>query len=279
MYNMHAFARNTKKGEVEMKRKKIIAVLLAFCMVLSIAACNKSSKRSDDDDDDETIEETEDDETSDTSETSESTEKTERTEKSEETTESTTAEPTATSAERAQFVGKVVDFDDMHFFVNGKKYTLGQVTLQEMIDDGVPFDESDLKYKDEMLKKNSQSFNGFGITLDKFWSAQVYVMNLSDSEKPMKDCTIYRIYLPSLDSGYQNGANLSFDFPLDITMAELEATAGKPDDGVQHYDGDNGYYTDTYTYKKKSEQYLGSKEFEFEFKKGVIYKIALDYIP
>ena len=133
-----------------MKRKKIIAVLLAFCMVLSIAACNKSSKRSDDDDD-ETIEETEDDETSDTSETSESTEKTERTEKSEETTESTTAEPTATSAERAQFVGKVVDFDDMHFFVNGKKYTLGKVTLQEMIDDGVPSDESVLKYKDERL--------------------------------------------------------------------------------------------------------------------------------
>jgi len=261
-----------------MKRKKIIALLLAFCMVMSIAACNKSSKRSNDDDDDEKIEETEDTE----EETSETSEKTERTEKTEETSGSVTDDTTAASSaasERGSIPGDIINFDDMHFYVKGKKYTLGQVTLQDMINDGVPFDEKDLKYASETLDKNKQSLNGFKITLDKFWSAQVYVMNLSDSPMPMKDCIVYRIYLPSLDSGYQNGADLSFDFPLDITMAELEASAGKPEDGVQHYEGDNGYFTDTYTYKKKSEQYVGSKKIEFKFKKGVIYMISMDYQP
>lgn len=33
------------------------------------------------------------------------------------------------------------DFDNMSFKINGKTYTLGKTTLQEMIDDGVPFDE------------------------------------------------------------------------------------------------------------------------------------------
>ena len=36
------------------------------------------------------------------------------------------------------------DFDNMSFKINGKTYTLGKTTLQEMIDDGVPFDENDL---------------------------------------------------------------------------------------------------------------------------------------
>ena len=36
---------------------------------------------------------------------------------------------------------KYVNFDEMNFYINGKKYTLGKVTLQDLIDDGVPFKE------------------------------------------------------------------------------------------------------------------------------------------
>ena len=261
-----------------MKSKKIVALLLAGCMVMSIAACNNKSDRRDDDDN-ERVEESETKETEDTEATEESTEKTE---KEEPTTTTTTSEETteATQASREAFSGKVIDFEDMHFFVNGKKYTLGQTTLQEMIDDGVPFKESDIKYASEKIKKNTQSFNGFGIDLDKFWSAQVYVMNLSDSEKPMSECVIYRIYLPGIENHYENNANLSFDFPYDITMDELVANAGEPKEGDKdHYDGDDGYYTDTYNYKQKSEKYLGSREYSFEYKKGEITKIVISYIP
>ena len=63
-------------------------------------------------------------------------------------------------------------------------------------------------------------------------------------------------------------------------MDELVANAGEPAEGDKdHYDGDNGYYTDTYKYKQKSKKYLGSKTYTFEFKKGVISRIELNYIP
>ena len=255
-----------------MKRKKIIAVLLAFCMVLSFAACNQN-KKSTDDTDEETVEETKD------------TEETEKTEESadepatSETTESTEATE-ATKASRATYDGKIVDFDDMHFYVNGKKYTLGQVTLQEMIDDGVPFEEKDLKNASETLKKNSQSFGGFRINLEKFWSAQVSVMNLSDSDKPMSECIVYKISIADLKNEHNSEVEFGFDFPMTLTMEELIACEGKPEEkGIYHFDGDDGYYVDKYTYSKSSELYYGSKDFVFEFQKGVLERIVLEYIP
>ena len=251
-----------------MKSKKITALLLASAMVFSLASCNMPGKR-DRDDDDERIERTEDEET-----TKETTEET-----TEETT-TTESETEATAAKREAFEGKVVDFDDMHFFVNGKKYTLGKSTLKEMIDDGVPFEASDIKHASEDMKKNARSLTGFRITLDKFWSAQVGIMNLSDSAKPMSECVICSIRVPSIESKYNNGANLAFDFPMDLTMEELVANAGEPEgDNKKHYEGDNGYYTDTYTYKQKAKKYIGSKSFEFEFKKGEITSISINYLP
>ena len=271
-----------------MKRKKILCVLLAFCMVLSLAACNsKSSRRSSDDDDDERIEDEEDededdDEDEDEDEDDEDDDEDEptTTTTSESTTEATTESSAAPTAARAAFSGQIINFDDMSFSVGGKKYTLGTTTLQQMIDDGVPFEASDMKYASETIEMNKMSFNGFRITLDKYWSASVYVMNLGDSSKKMSECVIYRISLPSCADGYQNGANLDLGFPLDLTMDELTACCGQPEkDNLRHYDGSDGYYTDTYVYKQKSEKYIGSRSYEFTYTKGVLDRIVIEYIP
>ena len=259
-----------------MKKTKITALILAGCMALSFTACSASNKR-DRDDDDKRVETTTEEETTTTKETTEET--TEET-TTEATTEATSEETSATSPAREAFKGKVVDFADMHFSINGKTYTLGKTTLQEMIDDGVPFAESDIKHASDDMKKNARSLTGFKITLDKFWSAQVGVMNLSDSAKPMSECVICSIRVPSLESHYNNGANLAFDFPMDITMEELAANAGEPKgDDKKHTESDNGRYTDTYTYKQKSKKYLGNKSYEFEFKNGEISRISINYIP
>ena len=261
-----------------MKSKKITALLLASAMVFSLASCSIPGGKRDRDDDDERIERTEDEETEKTTE--ETTEETTSEETTEETTTTTESETEATEAKREEFSGKVVDFDDMHFFVNGKKYTLGKSTLQEMIDDGVPFEESDLKKVDQKIKKNQRQLTGgFRIRLDKFWSALVYVMNVEDDEKTLAESVIYRISVPSLDQNYKNEANLTFDFPLNLTMDELVKAAGEPEgSNKSHYDGEK-YHTDTYSYKQKSKKFLGSKAFTFEFKNDVLNKIELDYIP
>jgi len=260
-----------------MKSKKITALLLASAMVFSLASCNMPGKR-DRDDDDERIERTTDEETEKTEE-----ETTEETTTEKETTEETTtteSETEATEAKREEFSGKVVDFNDMHFFVNGKKYTLGKSTLQEMIDDGVPFEESDLKKVDQKIKKNQRQLTGgFRIRLDKFWSALVYVMNVDEGEKTLAECVIYRISVPSLDQGYKNEANLTFDFPLNITMDELVKNAGEPAEGNKKHNDYDNYHTDTFSYKQKSKKFLGSKAFNFDYKNDVLNKVELDYIP
>ena len=261
-----------------MKSKKITALLLASAMVFSLASCSIPGGKRDRDDDDERIERTEDEETEKTTE--ETTEETTSEETTEETTTTTESETEATEAKREEFSGKVVDFDDMHFFVNGKKYTLGKSTLQEMIDDGVPFEESDLKKVDQKIKKNQRQLTGgFRIRLDKFWSALVYVMNVEDDEKTLAESVIYRISVPSLDQNYKNEANLTFDFPLNITMDELVKNAGEPAEGNKKHNDYDNYHTDTFSYKQKSKKFLGSKAFNFDFKNDVLNKVELDYIP
>lgn len=272
-----------------MNSKKITALLLAGTMVISLAACNNFGKR-DRDDEEKRVEKTQEKETTTTTTTEETT--------SEASSEETTAgednqiideskdteaskDSEASKDNSGSFSGKMIDFEDMHFYVNGKKYTLGKTTLQEMIDDGVPFKASDIKNASKEMKKNSQSLNGFGIECDKFWSPSVYVMNLSTEAKPMSECVIYKFYMHSIEKNYKNGANISFEFPYKLTMDELIANAGEPKNKTDkvHDEGTNGNYTDTFRYRQKSTKYLGSREYAFYFTKGEISRITLTYIP
>jgi len=132
-----------------MKSKKIASLILAASMLVSLAACSGTGKKTGDDDKTkETTEETTTEATteSETEETTTATEKdggiSELPDPSDETSETSKAtDATEASSESSEskadsgstFTGKIIDFDDMHFFVNGKKYTLGKTTLQEML--------------------------------------------------------------------------------------------------------------------------------------------------
>lgn len=171
--------------------------------------------------------------------------------------------------------GKYVDLNNMQFTINGKTYTLGKTTLQELIDDGVPFDEDDLANAGNNLNKNSQS-QGFRIELDDYWSAQVYVLNDTDGNKVTSECYVNEVYLPVHQDKTQD--ILSFAFPLNLTMDELKANAGEPTE-VRHYDGDNGYYTDTLEYILESTKYYQDGGYTFEFTKGELKYVTVEYMP
>ena len=64
----------------------------------------------------------------------------------------------------ANLGSKWIDLDNMQFSVNGKVYTLGKTTLQEMIDDGVPFDENDINNAGNNVNPNYTS-DSFEIVL------------------------------------------------------------------------------------------------------------------
>lgn len=178
------------------------------------------------------------------------------------------------SAEIATIGGSYVDFDNMQFAINGKTYTLGQTTLQELIDDGVPFNEDDIANASNNLNKNSQS-SGFRITLGDYWSGQVYVFNDSDAGKTASECYISEVYLPMHIGETQNV--MSFAFPVDMTLDELLANESDPTDN-RTYEGES-HTTDTVEYKKDSTKYYGQYGYKFEFLDGNLQYITIDYLP
>ena len=90
------------------------------------------------------------------------------------------------------------DFDNMSFKINGKTYTLGKTTLQEMIDDGVPFDENDLANAGNNINPRYES-SSFEIKLGERSFAQVRVLNDSSDNKKASECFIDNVYMPIYD--------------------------------------------------------------------------------
>ncbi len=170
---------------------------------------------------------------------------------------------------------KYVDYDNRSFEINGKVYTLGKTTLQEMIDDGVPFEENDLANANNNLNKNTES-QAFSIELGEYYSAQVSVGNYSGENMKIADCTLSEIYLPVKQD--QDQDILSFAFPLTITEDELVKNAGEATD-KSNYDGGDDYKTVTYKYQKDSEKYIGSSGYTFEFLNGELRYVTINYKP
>ncbi len=170
---------------------------------------------------------------------------------------------------------RYVNLDDLHFYVNGKKYTLGKTTLQEMIDDGVPFNDDDIANAGNNLNSSTES-GGFKITLAEYCSAQVYVLNDTDENKKASECYISKIYLPTRQ---ENGQKiLTFEFSTSVTEEEIRDNAGTPTKESQ-YDGDNGYVSRKIEYTRESERYIGDYGYTFEFVNGELQYITIDYLP
>ena len=166
-----------------------------------------------------------------------------------------------------------VNWDEMNFYVNGKKFTLGKTTLQDMIDAGVPFDPEDIENAGNNVKSNSES-ECFRIVIDDYYYVRVYFMNDTENGKPAKDCFAHEVSFNIRDE--QNV--VSFDFPLDLTIDQLVANSGMPEDEPFHYE-DGDYISDTYSYSHESERYFNDSYYTFDFQKGVLDSVRLTYIP
>lgn len=182
---------------------------------------------------------------------------------------------TEESKDRSGYSDKWVDFDNMFFTVDGKKFELGKSTLQDMIDANVPFAKKYESIYDEIMKKNQYSLMGMTFDLAKFHSASVKIMNLTDSEQKYRDCIIKSISLPSIDKIAEDEVKVEFGFPLDMTPDELLANAPKPDkDEVP-----DGSSTRTIEYKQKAKKFLGASYYTFKFKDGKLDSVSIDYLP
>ena len=194
-------------------------------------------------------------------------------EDADDTTDNSSTAP-AVSASSAKFAStKYADLDHRQFAINGKEYTLGVTTLQEMIDDGVPFDKDDIANANNNV--NPDSGTDFEIELGKYNYATVYVGNFTDDNKAAKDCPIREIYFSIDEDETQNV--LSFNFPFSLTEDNLKENSGDPTDYGTNTS--NKYTYTTYEYKVESDDYYGESGYNFEFTNGKLSYVTIDYMP
>ena len=173
---------------------------------------------------------------------------------------------------------KYVNFDEMNFYINGKKYTLGKTTLQDLVDDGVPFEDGESDNFSNNVKSHYQS-GYIKIKLDaKSCYCWIEVFNETDSGKPMNECYVNQILFKYLSDEGRKQTMVSFDFPLTLTIDELKANSGEPTEKPYHYDTEKNTY-DTLGWTKKGTKFYNSNRIEFSFKNNVFEEINMTYIP
>lgn len=242
--------------------KKLIALSLILCTVLAFAGC-KSDKQLDPIDVNLT------DPVVSTSVT-----------KPDESTEPETiiTEPQMTTedeTQQTQTSSDWVNYDKVQFMLNGKVCTLGETTLQDLIDMGAPFDEESLVTANNTVPVNSRSTDYY-LELGDWSGALIFVFNDTGEAKPASELYISEIYL-SLDADEEQDI-LTFAFPLDMTEEELVAHAGEPTDYF-HYDGEGGYYSDDYEYSQSRPSEYGYVAYCFDFVNDVLDTVSLEFIP
>ena len=142
-----------------------------------------------------------------------------------------------------------------------------------MIDAGVPFDPEDLQNANNNVKSNSES-ECFKIMIDDYYYVRVYCMNDTEDGKAAKDCFVHEI---SFRIGDPQDV-ISFDFPIDMTMDQLKANSGEPNNDPFHYE-DGDYISDTLRYTHESERYYNDSCYEFDFLRGTLDSVRMTYIP
>ena len=175
---------------------------------------------------------------------------------------------------------KYVNFDEMNFYINGKKYTLGKTTFQDLIDDGVPFEDGELDNANNNLKSKYQSSYikvKTGVTGITCW---LEVFNDTDSGKPMSQCYVNYIYYFTSGSRDKSKASIvTFDFPLTLTPDELKANSGEPTEKIYHNEDNPKYIHDHLEWTKSGTKYRNKNRFKFEFMNNELTGITMEYIP
>lgn len=180
-----------------------------------------------------------------------------------------TTAPAAPASGDADFV----NFDDPSFYVNGKKYVLGVTTLQQMIDDGVPF-ESTSNAGNNVDPNHGTSFK---IKLDDgYWTATIDVMNDTDAGIKASECYVSDISFRNEKDKTQN--IITFNFPLNCTPDQIKAAEGNPDD--EYFNNDDPSWVANYlTYTKKtSSKYYNQSRFEFDFYNNELHTVRMTYV-
>lgn len=178
------------------------------------------------------------------------------------------------------------DLDNRAFVYNGKKFTLGESTLKDLIDGGIPFEENSVNNSGNNVNKNYET-DKYTARINDYVTMQFMFGNFTDSEQKAEDCVLTYIryshlYVPHPDYEASMNAEISemmldgakqvnFSFPTTITKDQL---LEKCDENAEE-DGKVVKYT------VDSEEYMGSSGYTFEFDDttGQLKEVMISWLP
>lgn len=287
--------------------KRMLAGLIIVMVSFLITACGKEEKDASEGLSNQAAEErettgeketTEEKETTGEKETAEERETTEGTEATESDSSSEGEEGSEASAEfkvpvQEDFApaeglsGKYIDFDNRAFAYNGKVFKLGESTLKELIDGGIPFDQNELNNKGNNVNPNHET-SRYSVEINDYVLMQFRFVNITGESITEEECLLSYVrfsyvFLPQPD--YEAGMNaeitesifdaadiVCFSFPATLTKEQLleNSSEGAAQDEYNHVD-----------YKISSEVYLGSSGYSFTFDQNTnqMKEVTISWLP
>ena len=182
---------------------------------------------------------------------------------------------------------KYVDFENRSFAYNGKVFKLGESTLKDLIDGGIPFDESDLNNKGNNVNKNYES-SRYTANINDYVFMQFKFVNITGDTLTEEECLLSYVrycylFVPQPDYDAEKNAQLTesildaantvcFSFPATLTKEQLleNSSEGSEQDEYNNVD-----------YNIDSEIYMGDSGYHFKFNKTTnqLVEMTMDWLP
>ena len=179
------------------------------------------------------------------------------------------------------------DLEKRCFAYKGQIFTLGESTLQDLIDGGIPFDEDELKNIGNNVNSNYET-GRYSVEINDYVWLQFSFLNMTDDSISEAECLLcsvrwYTIYVPQPD--YEDSMNeeitaqiadaqeeVCFSFPFTLTKEQLLENNGNATE-IDEYNNVR-YYAD-------SEIYMGKSGYSFEFNKTTdqLEAVSISWLP
>ena len=157
---------------------------------------------------------------------------------------------------------KYADMDNRSFVYNGTKLILGESTLKDLIDAGIPFDESDLNNSGNNVNVNYETERYQASINDYVRYSHLYVPQPGYDASMNAEISEYMI---------DGAKKVHFSFPTTLTKDELLENSSEN----AEEDGKN------VKYMIESEVYMGDSGYEFEFNDvtGQLKEVRISWLP
>lgn len=179
------------------------------------------------------------------------------------------------------------DLENRCFAYNGKIYTLGESTLQDLIDGGIPFDEDELNNAGNNVNSNYET-DRYTVDINNYASMQFSFINITESNLTEAECLLSLVrwcplYVPQPD--YEDSMNeeiissindaashVCFSFPLTLTKEQLLENSSDATE-VDEYNN--------VRYRIDSDVYMGDSGYSFKFNKKTnqLEDINISWLP